>query len=58
MLLQCDDREIRLRPAWPADWDADFKLRAPFNTVLEGRIRAGKVVGLRVTPRSRRSDLR
>jgi alpha-L-fucosidase 2 len=58
MLLQCDDREIRLRPAWPADWDADFRLRAPFNTVLEGQVRAGKLVGLRVTPRSRESDIR
>ena len=58
MLLQCEDKEIRLLPAWPADWDADFKLRAPYNTVLEGRVRGGKVVKLRVTPRSRRLDVK
>jgi alpha-L-fucosidase 2 len=58
MLLQCEDKDIRLLPAWPADWDADFKLRAPYNTILEGRVRAGKVVKLRATPRSRRLDLK
>jgi hypothetical protein len=57
MLLQCDDREIRLLPAWPGDWDADFKLRAPYNTIVEGRVRGGKIVGLDVSPRSRKKDI-
>ncbi len=57
MLLQSEDREIRLLPAWPADWDADFRLRAPYNTVIEGRVRGGKLVKLAVTPRSRRADV-
>lgn len=57
MLLQCEDKAIRLLPAWPADWDADFKLRAPYNTVIEGRVRGGKLVKLIVTPRSRKIDL-
>jgi hypothetical protein len=57
MLLQCDDREIRLLPAWPADWEAEFKLHAPFGTVLEGRARGGKVVRLKVTPGSRKTDI-
>ncbi len=57
MLLQCEDRDIRLLPAWPADWDADFKLRAPFSTVIEGRVRGGKIVRLSVTPGARKKDL-
>jgi hypothetical protein len=57
MLLQAEDRDIRLLPAWPAGWDAYFKLRAPYNTVIEGRVRGGKLVKLDVNPASRRSDL-
>lgn len=57
MLVQCDGREIRLLPAWPSDWEAEFKLRAPFNTTLEGEVSGGKVVRLKVTPRSRTADL-
>ena len=57
MLLQSEDEEIRLLPSWPAGWDADFKLRAPYNTVVEGRVRDGKLAKLEVTPRSRRAGV-
>ena len=57
MLLQAEDRDIRLLPAWPAGWDADFKLHAPDNTVVAGRVRGGKLVELDVTPKSRRADV-
>ena len=57
MLLQAEGEWIRLLPAWPAGWDADFKLHAPGRTVVEGRVRGGKVVALEVTPRSRRAGL-
>lgn len=57
MLMQCEGREIRLLPAWPADWEAHFKLRAPFQTIVEGHVRAGKLVELRVTPPSRQDDV-
>ena len=57
MLLQSEDKEIRLLPAWPAGWDADFKLRAPYNTVVEGRVRDGKLAKLEVSPRSRRAGV-
>ena len=36
MLMQCEDREIRLLPAWPKEWDTDFKLHAPYQTTVEG----------------------
>jgi len=57
MLMQCDGREIRLLPAWPREWTADFKLHAPYNTTVEGRVENGKVVDLKVTPESRRKDV-
>jgi hypothetical protein len=57
MLMQTNGREIRLLPAWPRDWDADFRLHAPQQTVVEGRVRGGKVVELTVAPEDRRADV-
>jgi len=57
MLMECEGEEIRLLPAWPKEWDADFKLRAPFQTTVEGKVRGGRIVDLRVTPESRRADV-
>jgi hypothetical protein len=57
MLMQTDGRKILLLPAWPAEWDADFKLHAPFQTVVEGSVRNGKVSVLRVTPKEREQDV-
>lgn len=57
MLMQCDGDTIRLAPAWPKDWNASFKLHAPKNTTVEGRVENGKVIDLKVTPESRRKDV-
>jgi len=57
MILQADDGKIRLLPAWPKDWDLDFKLHAPHRTVIEGIVRNGKLVDMNVTPESRRKDV-
>src|SRR5665213_1173082 len=57
MLMQCDGRRIQLLPAWPADWTADFKLRAPYQTTVEGHVENGKVTNLIVTPKSRTKDV-
>jgi hypothetical protein len=57
MLMQTIGDRIVLFPAWPPDWDVDFKLRAPKNTVVEGVLKDGKVVSLQVSPESRRKDL-
>ncbi|MBD0320245.1 MAG: hypothetical protein ICV87_07925 [Gemmatimonadetes bacterium] len=35
---QTDGRKIYLLPAWPQDWQASFKLHAPYNTVVEGKV--------------------
>lgn len=44
-------------PAWPKQWDVDFKLHAPKQTVVEGKVRNGKVIDLKVTPEERGADL-
>jgi hypothetical protein len=44
-------------PAWPKNWDAEFKLHAPYETTVEGRIARGKLVDLKVTPEVRKADV-
>ena len=36
MLLQTPGDKLHLFPAWPAEWDVDFKLHAPRQTMVEG----------------------
>jgi len=57
MLLQTDGRRIFLLPSWPRQWDVDFKLHAPLQTVIEGEYRDGRLRRLKVTPEARRADM-
>jgi hypothetical protein len=57
MLMQCDGKKIRLLPAWPKDWTADFKLHAPFRTIVQGRVEQGRLVRLKVSPSARAKDV-
>lgn len=57
MLMQCDGETIRLAPAWPKDWNANFKLHAPKYTTVEGRVENGKVIDLKVSPETRCKDV-
>jgi hypothetical protein len=57
MLMQTIGDKILLLPAWPKEWDVDFKLHAPGNTTVECVYRAGKVVQLSVTPKAREKDV-
>ena len=57
MLMQTDGKKILLLPAWPKEWNASFKLHAPYNTTVEGRVENGKVLDLKVTPESREKDI-
>lgn len=57
MLMQTIGDQILLFPAWPLDWDVDFKLHAPNKTVIEGILKNGELIELRVIPESRRSDV-
>jgi len=57
MLMQCDENAIRLLPAWPKGWDVEFKLHAPGNTTVEGKVKDGRLTDLEVTPRERQEDV-
>jgi alpha-L-fucosidase 2 len=57
MLMQCEDKKILLFPAWPKEWDVDFKLHAPYKTTVEGVYRDGRLKKLKVTPKSRGKDV-
>jgi alpha-L-fucosidase 2 len=57
MLMQTDGRKIFLLPAWPKEWDVEFKLYAPYRTVVEGQVKDGKVVALEVRPPERKGDV-
>jgi len=49
--------KIRLLPAWPKQWDVDFKLHAPSQTIVEGKVRSGRMTYLKVLPKERRNDV-
>ena len=57
MLLQYEGDKIFLLPAWPKDWNCNFKLHAPKNTTVEGRVENGELKNLVVTPAARRADV-
>jgi hypothetical protein len=57
MLVQYDQEKIMLFPAWPREWDVEFKLHAPQNTVIEAAMKNGKVEIMNVTPSSRKADI-
>jgi hypothetical protein len=57
MMMQTDGKKITLFPAWPKDWDVHFKLHAPYQTTVEGVLKGGKVVSLKVLPVERMKDV-
>lgn len=50
MLVQETSDKILLLPAWPADWDADFKLHLEKRTVVSGKVVDGKLLNWTITP--------
>jgi len=57
MLMQVDGKKIFLFPAWPKDWNVHFKLHAPYQTTVEGTLKDGKLIDLKVLPESRKADV-
>ncbi len=57
MLLQADGKKIILLPAWPRDWDCEFKLHAPQQTVITGTVKDGKLLAWNITPSNRKADV-
>ena len=50
MLVQEIDGTIQVLPAWPKEWNVEFKLHAPRNTIVEGDFRDGHWEHLEATP--------
>jgi hypothetical protein len=57
MLLQTDGPTLLLLPAWPQDWDVDFKLHAPQRTIVAGTVHAGQLTRLEITPPARAQNI-
>lgn len=57
MLVQEAGGKILLLPAWPAHWDADFKLHVAWQTTIRGTVADGKLVDWSITPASRKKDV-
>ena len=57
MLVQYEDHRILMFPAWPQEWDADFKVHLPYGTTIEGVLKDGVVESLTVTPEHRDADI-
>ena len=57
MLLQEENGKLYLFEAWPKEWDTKFKLHAMNNTTVEGEVKEGKVISIKVTPQSRKKDV-
>ena len=57
MLLQTLGNEIRLFPTWPKNWNVEFKLHAPLNTVIKGKWKNGKIDLVDVLPVKRQINI-
>jgi hypothetical protein len=57
MILQEVDNKIIIAPAWPDDWNCEFRLYAKKRTIVEGKIVNGRVEDLNVFPVSRKKDV-
>lgn len=57
MLMQTAEHKIYLFPAWPSNWDVDFKLHAPGQTTIQGKLRKGELLDLKVFPKEREADV-
>jgi len=57
MLVQEAAGKILLLPAWPSDWDADFKLHLEKKTTISGKVVGGELVEWTVQPAARRKDV-
>lgn len=52
-----DTGSALLFPAWPCEWDVDFKLAAPRRTIVSGRLVGGKLVEFEVDPPERKAAI-
>jgi hypothetical protein len=55
--LSGEKGKIRLLPAWPKEWDVDFKLHAPHKTTVECSFSNGEMKRMEVSPKERKNDV-
>ncbi|MDR3260362.1 MAG: DUF5703 domain-containing protein [Tannerella sp.] len=58
MLIQTENDDILLFPAWPTKWNVKFKVWAPKQTSIEGELENGELRFLKVVPANRKKDIR
>jgi len=58
ILFQTIGDKIYLFPAWPKEWDVDFKLYASNNTIVSGELINGFVQDLIVFPKEISQDVK
>jgi len=57
MLVQEAGDRILLLPAWPADWDVDFRLHLAGATVLSGVVKDGELLRWDISPPARKAHV-
>jgi len=57
MLVQEANGKILLLPAWPANWDVDFRQHLTGGAVISGIVKDGELVSWDIDPVSRRNDV-
>ena len=57
MLIQTNGDSILLFPAWPKEWDVEFKIHAPQRTIITGRVKQGAIQNLATIPKKRSKDV-
>lgn len=57
MIVQEAGDQILLLPAWPANWDCDFKLHLSKQTILSGKVVNGELSDWTIWPDERKQDV-
>ncbi len=57
MMMYTEGKKIYLLPAFPENWNAYFKLNAPYNTSIICKVKNGKLIEAKVSPASRKADI-
>lgn len=57
MLVQETGNKIQLLPAWPSNWDVDFKLHISKQTTITGKVVNGKLLEWNISPEYRKKDV-
>ncbi len=58
MLFQTDGKNIYLFPAWPKEWDVNFKFYADKETTVEVEYKDGIITKIEVVPASRMENIK